>query len=83
LIVYADERGLHLEVRDTGIGIAADEQERIFERFVQLKPKGSDVSGGVGLGLAICASIVERHRGRIWVESQPGMGSRFFVELPR
>lgn len=82
LRVSAEAESLRLEVSDTGIGIATEERERIFERFVQLKTRGGETSGGVGLGLAICASIVERHQGRIWVDSQPGEGSHFFVELP-
>lgn len=70
-----------LEVRDHGAGISAADQKRIFEPFVRLA-RSSDAIG-MGLGLAIAREIVDAHRGRIWVESQPGAGSRFIVELPR
>ncbi|MEB3283943.1 MAG: HAMP domain-containing sensor histidine kinase [Candidatus Sericytochromatia bacterium] len=82
LRVIRVEQYLCLQVSDTGIGIPKEESERIFRRFVQAKQSGAKPSEGVGLGLAICSNIVERHHGRIWVESQPGEGSDFFVELP-
>ena len=64
---------------DTGPGIALEDQPRIFESF--WRGRGS-ASGGAGLGLAIARGIVERHGGRIWVESEPGKGSRFSFVLP-
>ena len=67
-------------VADTGIGIPADHQERIWEVFHRLDPNGE--TPGEGLGLTLTRRIVERQNGRIWVESQPGAGSQFFVELP-
>ncbi|MCX6031008.1 MAG: ATP-binding protein [Chloroflexi bacterium] len=67
-------------VADTGRGIPLDHQERIWEVFHRLDPQGS--APGEGLGLALVRRIVERHHGRIWVESAPGRGSAFFVELP-
>lgn len=66
---------------DTGQGIAAEHQERIWEMFHRLHP-GSAV-GGEGLGLCIVRRVALRHGGRTWVESTPGVGSRFFVALPR
>ncbi|MCX5999871.1 MAG: PAS domain S-box protein, partial [Chloroflexi bacterium] len=66
-------------VADNGIGIAAQHQERIFEIFYQLNP---GTSGGEGLGLSIVKKILSRHGGRIWVESEPGVGSKFYVLLP-
>jgi PAS domain S-box-containing protein len=66
-------------VEDNGIGINPEHLEKIFELFQQLDP---DVEKGEGLGLTIANRIVERHHGRIWVESEPGKGSRFYVELP-
>ncbi|MBW1764585.1 MAG: HAMP domain-containing histidine kinase, partial [Deltaproteobacteria bacterium] len=66
-------------VEDNGIGIAAEHYEKIFEIFYQLEP---DKRKGDGLGLTIAKRITERHNGRIWVESEVGKGSKFFVILP-
>lgn len=70
---------LRFAVSDTGIGIPADQLERIFLPFTQTAGAAKD---GAGLGLAISKRLVERMGGRIWVESQPGSGSRFFFSLP-
>lgn len=67
-----------LEIEDNGIGIPRSEQSKIFEPFYTTKPPGR----GTGLGLSICYGIVEEHRGRIEVDSQPGRGSIFRVYLP-
>jgi signal transduction histidine kinase len=67
-----------LEVRDDGPGIPSDILPQIFEPFLTTKETGK----GVGLGLAISQSIVERHRGRIEVETEPGRGTTFRVTLP-
>lgn len=77
--LHADERQATLAVRDRGPGIPEGEQQRIFERFARAAPRGV---GGLGLGLYITRQIVEAHGGRIRVESQPGKGAAFFVELP-
>jgi signal transduction histidine kinase len=69
-------------VADQGPGIAEDDQERIFDRFVQLDGGDDRANSGAGLGLAIARGIVEAHRGQIGVDSVPGEGSRFYFTLP-
>jgi signal transduction histidine kinase len=71
-----------LSVNDTGPGIPAQEQERIFEQFHQIDNSITKAKGGTGLGLAIARQIIEMHGGRIWVESALGQGSTFRWRLP-
>ncbi len=71
-----------VSVSDTGPGIAASEQARIFEEFFQVDNSNTKVKGGTGLGLAISRRIIEMHGGRISVSSVVGNGSTFKIELP-
>ena len=73
---------IFLQVRDEGIGIPADELERIFERFYRVDNSVTQRVGGTGLGLAVCRGIVEMHGGQIWANSSPGAGSTFTLTLP-
>jgi two-component Ni(II)/redox sensor kinase NrsS len=75
-------RQIRLSIRDTGPGIPAVEQQRIFDRFSRLDPARSRQQGGTGLGLAIAQAIAHRHGGEITVQSAPGNGSCFYVVLP-
>ncbi|MGB0385443.1 MAG: ATP-binding protein [Ardenticatenaceae bacterium] len=82
--VSAEVQGewLAISVTDTGIGIAADSLDRIFESFQQVDGSTARVYGGTGLGLAVTKQLVELHGGRVWVESEVGKGSRFSFTLP-
>ncbi len=94
LTATATEQQVRISVKDTGIGVAKEEQVRIFERFhtagdtqLHSTSKTAFRGGGLGLGLSVCQGIIEAHGGKIWVES-PGFdpdklpGSEFIVELP-
>ena len=73
---------LRFSVRDEGLGIPLGEQERIFEKFYRLDPDQRRGIGGTGLGLYICRELVRSMGGRIWVESEPGLGTTASFELP-
>ena len=71
-----------LEVTDTGIGVPANEQQRLFDRFFRSSLAQQHAIPGSGLGLSIAHQIVERHGGRMEVRSEAGVGSTFRVRLP-
>jgi signal transduction histidine kinase len=73
--------GVHFSVADRGVGIGAADRERIFERFVR-GATATSTTPGSGLGLAICRAVVNVHGGTLTVQSEPGRGSTFCVDLP-
>jgi two-component system phosphate regulon sensor histidine kinase PhoR len=83
VILPAAPQEVRFCVEDFGAGIASEHLSRLFERFYRVDKTRSRESGGTGLGLAIAKHIVEAHRGRMWVESELGRGSRFCFTLPR
>ncbi|MFB2768100.1 two-component system sensor histidine kinase RppB [Pelatocladus sp. BLCC-F211] len=82
--VFLEDSELYaiIKIQDTGIGIAVEHQQRIFDRFYRVDRDRSRTSGGSGLGLAIVQAIIQAHEGSIHVQSQPGLGSTFTVRLP-
>ncbi|MGD9856016.1 MAG: response regulator [Planctomycetaceae bacterium] len=78
----ADSHHIHILVQDTGIGIAPERQQAIFEAFNQANTSVNRQFGGTGLGLSISTELVALMRGRLWVESEPGAGSRFHAVVP-
>ena len=82
LSLRCDGKWARVGISDTGMGLSADEQEQIFNRFYRAAEARSQRGGGAGLGLSIAQSIAVAHGGRIEVESTPGQGSTFTVSLP-
>jgi signal transduction histidine kinase len=82
IVVEKDEGNAVVQVRDTGIGIPREEQEKIFKRFYRVDKSRSKESGGVGLGLSIAEWVAKAHQGRIEVNSGLNRGSTFTVYLP-
>lgn len=80
LFSFDDE--LHIEVRDTGIGIKPEDQDKIFDMFTQVINIGTRKMGGVGIGLSLCRQLLKLQGGDIFLESDYGKGSRFLVTLP-
>ncbi|WP_147822095.1 hybrid sensor histidine kinase/response regulator [Salidesulfovibrio onnuriiensis] len=77
-----DGQDVHVVVRDQGPGIAAKDQKKIFRSFARTSAMPTGNESSVGLGLMIVRNIVEAHRGRVWVKSEPGQGAAFHVSLP-
>lgn len=82
LAAQKEEGVLRVLVQDQGCGLPKEAQERIFEPFYRVDKSRSRAHGGAGLGLAFCRTIVERHGGRIWAETEEGSGTKMWVELP-
>jgi signal transduction histidine kinase len=80
--VWKDKSEIHFMIKDTGMGIAKEEQEKIFDRFYQIDSSFTRKVGGTGLGLSLCKEFLEILGGRIWVESEIGKGSEFHFTLP-
>jgi signal transduction histidine kinase len=78
-----DASTVQVQIQDTGSGIPAEDISHLFQKFYRVDNSATRTIGGTGLGLFICKKIVELYNGRIWVESQLGQGSTFFVNLPR
>lgn len=78
-----DNQVVQFYVRDTGTGIPAEDISHLFEKFYRVDNSATRTIGGTGLGLFICRKIVELYQGRIWVESEFGKGSTFYINLPR
>jgi CheY-like chemotaxis protein len=79
---YQKENAIHINVIDTGLGISAKDQEKLFSRFFRAGDAAVRQQPGTGLGLNITKSLIEMHGGQIWVESEPGKGSAFNFTLP-
>lgn len=80
--VSREGEDLHFMVKDTGVGISKENQDKIFERFYQVDSSFTRKAGGTGLGLALCKEFVELLGGKIWVKSEEGKGSEFHFTLP-
>ena len=81
IAAYADGDVVEFTVADQGRGIPEDRLERIFNRFEQVDSSDIRQQGGSGLGLAICRGIVERHGGRVWLDSELGVGTTASLSL--
>ena len=80
---HEEDGAVHVRVQDSGIGIAAELQESVFEAFHQGDAKVARQYGGTGLGLSVCRRLVEMHGGRIWLKSTPKIGTTVFFHLPK
>ena len=79
---YEEDDQVIFSIADNGVGIPESIQGRVFERFFRGRQKGVEHISGSGLGLNLVKTIVEGHKGRIWLESKEGIGTTFFVAVP-
>src|ERR1019366_9592155 len=82
LCAEANQEYIQISVQDFGIGISAAHQQNIFKRFYHIPDHLEQTFPGLGIGLYISREIIQRHHGRIWVESTKGVGSTFYFTLP-
>jgi two-component system sensor histidine kinase VicK len=71
-----------VSVKDEGMGIKPQDIDKLFERYYRVDSKHMQTISGFGIGLYLCAEIIQRHNGKIWVESELGAGSTFYFSLP-
>lgn len=84
--VFVNERPSHLEiaVKDNGLGIPKENQDKVFEKFTSFRRTGTAGESSTGLGLSICKALIEQHKGQIWLESEgEGKGTTFFFTIPK
>jgi signal transduction histidine kinase len=81
LTATVDVNTVLVSVKDTGCGIPLAQVGHVFDRFFQAENRSNRRKRGLGLGLAICRNIIEAHGGRIWIESEPSVGTTVFIEL--
>jgi signal transduction histidine kinase len=82
-LMMAPEPAVEFKVQDTGIGMAGDELDKIFDAFYQVDGSSTREFGGAGLGLAIARNLVDAHHGNLRVESELGNGTTFYVTIPQ
>ncbi len=80
--ISCNEEMVQVCISDKGIGIAVEDQTRLFERYYRIKSKATDSISGFGLGLYLSGEIIKCHHGKVWVESERGKGASFFFSLP-
>ena len=84
IVSAADKKqSVQISIQDTGEGISPDELEKVFQKFYQVEKRKLGRKTGTGLGLPLCRKLVDAHGGKVWVESQPGKGSKFIFTLPK
>ncbi len=81
--LHGEESFVQMSVKDSGVGIPAEDIPHLFQKFYRVDNSTTRTIGGTGLGLYLCRMIVELYKGQIWVESEFGKGSTFFINLPR
>ncbi|MBK7561483.1 MAG: HAMP domain-containing histidine kinase [Chitinophagaceae bacterium] len=78
-----DDKNVELSIKDNGIGIATEYQPKVFEKFFRVPAGDTHNTKGYGLGLSYVAHVVEKHKGIISIDSQPGLGTKFIIIIPK